>query len=93
MACSYQKEFQVSWKKPEGGSKIVILKLNDGNFFSLENPVSIAIWEHLMARSVPAAVLEYLTRTFSREEPARLARDLEGFVGDLIQNKLICPCP
>jgi len=93
MECGYQKELQVSWKKPEGGSKIVILKLKDGDFYSLENAVSIAIWEQLMAGKRLSSVLEYLTVAFSAEDPAKLAGDLDAFVGDLIENRLICPRP
>ena len=93
LECRYQKELHVSWKKPEGGSKILILKLKEGDFYSLENPVSIRIWEELMAGKAPAALLEDLTRSFAGESPAKLATDLDVFVKDLIENKLISPCP
>jgi hypothetical protein len=88
----YQKELHISWKKPEGGAKLVILNLNDGDFFSLEDPVSIEIWEKLMAGQTPAAVFDHLTRSYSGEEPAALGRDMDGFVGELLANRLICPC-
>jgi hypothetical protein len=90
---NYQKELHVSWKKPEGGSKVVILKLKEGDFYSLEDPVSISIWEQLMAGKTPVAVLDGLTRAFADEDPAKLNQDLDAFVGDLIENKLISPCP
>ena len=90
---TYQKELHVSWKKPEGGSKVVILKLKEGDFYSLEDPVSVNIWEQLMAGKSPVAVMEAIARTFADEEPAKLSHDLDAFVSDLIENKLISPCP
>ena len=89
----YQKEAHISWKKPEGGSKLVILNLKEGDFFSLEDPVSIEIWEQLMAGKATADVLGELTRQYSGEDPAALARDLDGFVAELVENKLVCPRP
>ena len=90
---TYQKELHVSWKKPEGGSKVVILKLKEGDFYSLEDPVSISIWEELMAGKSLSAVLETLTSTYADTDPAELARDLDAFVDDLVSNKIISPCP
>jgi hypothetical protein len=90
---SYQKEAHISWKRPEGGKKLVILNLHDGDFYSLENPVSIEIWEQLMAGKATATILDELTRHYSGEEPGALARDMDGFITDLVENKLICPRP
>jgi hypothetical protein len=90
---TYQKELHVSWKKPEEGSKVVILKLKEGDFYSLEDPVSISIWEQLMAGKSLSTVLGTLTCTHADEDPAKLERDLDAFVDDLVENRLICPCP
>lgn len=90
---TFQKELHVSWKKPEGGSKLLILKLKDGDFYSLEDPVSITIWEQLMVGKTPSAVIESLIRTYADQDPAKLGRELDAFVEDLIENKLISPCP
>lgn len=88
----YQKELHISWKKPAEGSKLVILNLNEGDFFSLEDPVSIEIWEKLVAGQTPTTVLDELMRTYSEEDPTALGRDLDGFVDELLANRLICPC-
>jgi hypothetical protein len=90
---TYQKELHVSWKKPEGGEKLIILKLNDGDFFSLEDPVSIRIWEQLMAGDHPAIIVETLKQSCPEQDPQVIARDVEGFIAELIGNQLICPCP
>jgi hypothetical protein len=90
---TYQKELHISWKKPEGGTKLVILNLNDGDFYSLEDPVSIQIWEKLMAGLTLRAVLDHLGRRYPEQDPATLGRDLGGFVGQLLADRLICPCP
>jgi Coenzyme PQQ synthesis protein D (PqqD) len=89
----YQKEAHISWKKPEGGRKLVILNLQDGDFYSLEDPTGIEIWEQLMAGKATAAILEDLARRHSGEDPGTLAQDLDGFIADLVHNKLICPRP
>jgi hypothetical protein len=90
---TYQKELHVSWKKPEGGEKLIILKLNDGDFFSLEDPVSIRIWEQLMAGDNPAIIVDNLKQSCPEEDAAVIARDVEGFISELVGNQLICPCP
>ena len=90
---TYQKELHVSWKKPEGGEKLIILKLNDGDFFSLEDPVSIGIWEQLMVGNSPAIIVDNLKQSCPGEDPAVIARDVEGFIAELVGNQLICPCP
>lgn len=90
---AYQKELHVSWKKPEGGEKLIILKLNDGDFFSLEDPVSIKIWEQLMAGDSPAIIVENLTQSCSGADPVVIARDVEEFIAKLVESQLICPCP
>ena len=88
----YQKELYISWKKPEGSTKLVILNLNDGDFFSLEDEVSIAIWEGLMAGRAPASVLDDLEATYSDVDPAVIGRDMDAFIGELLANGLICQC-
>ena len=88
----FQKEIHISWKKPEGGHKLVILNLNDGDFYSLEDPVSIGIWEGLMAGRNPVTILEELTRAYAHIEPAQLAKDMDNFLGELLANRLISPC-
>jgi hypothetical protein len=90
---TYQKELHISWKKPEGNTKLVILNLSTGDFFSLENPVSINIWENLMAGKTVGAIIEELSREYAGEDPAVVARTTDEFVADLIQNKLVCVCP
>lgn len=90
---SYQKEAHISWKKPEGGKKLVILNLHNGDFYSLEDPVSIEIWELLMAGKATTAILEDLAGCYSGEDLGTLSRDMDGFIADLIENKLICPRP
>jgi hypothetical protein len=89
---AYQKELHISWKKPEGGSKLVILNLNQGDFYSLEDPVSIEIWEKLMAGKTLSIVLGDLISTYKDTEPAALSRDLDRFIGELLTNRLVCPC-
>ena len=88
----YQKELYISWKKPEGSTKLVILNLNDGEFFSLEDAVSIGIWEGLMAGRTPASVLEDLEATYSGVDPGVIGRDMDAFIGELLANRLICQC-
>jgi hypothetical protein len=90
---AYQKEVYVSWKKPEGGKKLVILNLKDGDFYSLEDPVSMGIWEQLMAGQTSIEILSGLARSYSEQDPAVLGRDLDAFIGELIENKLICARP
>jgi len=90
---SYQKEVHISWKKPEGGRKLVILNLHDGDFYSLEDPVSIEIWEQLMTGKRAASILDDLARHYSGEDQVTLARDMDGFIADLVHSKLICPRP
>ncbi len=90
---AYQKEVYVSWKKPEGGKKLVILNLKDGDFYSLEDPVSMGIWERLMVGESSSVILGGLTRTYSKQEPAVLAQDLDAFIKELVENKLICARP
>ena len=90
---AYQKEVYVSWKRPEGGKKLVILNLKDGDFYSLEDPVSMGIWEQLMAGQTANAILSGLGRSYPEADPAALARDLDTFISELIENKLICSCP
>jgi hypothetical protein len=90
---AYQKELHISWKKPEGGEKLIILKLNDGDFFSLEDPVSIKIWEQLMAGDNPAIIVENLKQRCPGTDPSVIARDVEEFIAKLVGNRLICPCP
>lgn len=90
---SYQKEVHISWKKPEGGKKLVVLNLHDGDFYSLEDPVGIEIWESLMAGKAVTAILKDLARRYSGEDLGTLSRDMDEFVADLVQNKLICPRP
>lgn len=87
----YQKELHISWKKPEGGHKLVVLNLNDGEFYSLEDPVSIEIWEKLMTGQTPAGILEDLTTRYAEQDRATLAQDVDGFIGELLTHKLICP--
>jgi hypothetical protein len=72
---------------------LVILNLNAGDFFSLENPISIEIWENLMAGKTVGAIVDELSRQYADEDPAVVARTTDEFVADLIQNKLICVCP
>jgi hypothetical protein len=88
----YQKELHISWKKPEGSSKLVILNLNDGDFFSLEDPVSIGIWEGLMAGRTPANVLVDLQQTYPAADPTTVGRDMDAFIGELCASRLICRC-
>ncbi len=88
----YQKEIHISWKKPENGSKIVILNLTEGDFYSLENPVSIDIWEQLMGGQTPGAILDGLARSYPTEDPAVLAQHLDEFLQELVGNRLICAC-
>jgi hypothetical protein len=90
---AYQKETHISWKKPEGGKKLVILNLHDGDFYSLEDPVSIEIWELLMAGKATSGILDELSRRYSGENLGALSRDMDGFIADLVFNKLICPRP
>ena len=89
---TYQKELHVSWKKPEGGGKLIILKLNDGDFFSLDDPVSISIWEQLMAGDNPDSIAGSLKERCPEADPAVIAGDVEGFIAELVGNQLICPC-
>ena len=84
---SYQKEVHISWRKPEGDKKLVMLNLNEGDFFSLEDPISIKIWEDLMAGKTVGAIVEELSRQYAEEDPAVVARTTDEFVADLIQNK------
>jgi hypothetical protein len=88
----YQKELHISWKKPEAGTKLVILNLQDGDFFSLEDPVSITLWESLMNGQTPTTLLETLQRAHPEVDEATLRQDIETFLGELVANKLICPC-
>jgi hypothetical protein len=90
---SYQKELHISWRKPEGDKKLVILNLNEGDLFSLEDPSSIKIWEDLMAGKTVGGIIEELSRQYAEEDPAVVARTTDEFVADLTQNKLICPRP
>ena len=90
---TYQKEAHISWKIPEGRAKLVILNLNTGNFFSLEDEVSIEIWHGLMAGKTLETVIGGLTAQYDSEDPSVVARDAEAFVGKLVENKIICACP
>jgi len=90
---SYQKEAHISWKKPEGGQKLVILNLRDGDFFSLEDRVSIEIWEQLMDGKPAAAILDKLRCDYPGVTSEALAKDMDGFIADLVENKLICRRP
>ena len=90
---TYQKEVYVSWKKPEGGKKLVILNLKDGDFYSLEDQVSMGIWEQLMAGQTSIGILSGLARSYSEQDPDVLGRDLDDFISDLLENKLICARP
>lgn len=90
---TYQKEFHISWKKPDEGGKLIILNLTDGDFYSLEDPVSIKIWELLMAGLDSSAITEELTKSHSGQSPEAIAEDTRVFIQQLLENRLICPCP
>jgi len=90
---SYQKELHISWRKPVGDRKVVILNLNEGDLFSLEDPIGISIWESLMAGKSVGTIVEELSLQYADEDPAVVGRTTDEFVADLTQNKLICPRP
>jgi len=91
-ALTYQKALHISWKKPEGGGKLVILNLNDGDFFSLEDPVSMSVWEQLLSDQTPAAISSDLAAQYPDQDPAVLREDVDRFVGELLEGGLVCAC-
>ncbi len=74
----------------EDNKKVIILNLGDGDFFSLEDQVSIIIWELLVEGKSVGEILEKLAQTFSGVEEKRLEADLDAFLERLLEKKIIC---
>ena len=68
----------------------VILHLGSDTYFGLD-PVGTVIWEGLRQGLSTDAILARLTARFAGTEPARIARDMEAFLADLLAHDIIEP--
>jgi hypothetical protein len=68
----------------------IIMNLKSGNYFSIQQ-TGAKIWEWINDGRPFQAVVELAQRSFAGE-PEKITRDLEEFLGALLEHELIRPC-
>lgn len=72
----------------EMDGKTVMMDIERGRYFALD-PVGGAVWELLEQPATVAQVIDHVAQSFDAPDPEVLRRDLQEFLGELLEQGLI----
>lgn len=81
----YHHAPHVAWRRVE--EEAVLLNVDTSEYYSLD-PVGAQIWERLGKGDPVAKIARAISREYGMAE-ARVAKDAEGFIKDLLKEKLL----